>query len=260
MKLPIYQVDAFTDSLFKGNPAAVIVSDLELDAALMQAITAENNLSDTAFVRIADGEYSIRWFTPKTEVDLCGHATLASAHVLFNHLDYAGNKISFASKSGDLFVEKECELFLLDFPADAVKPVDYGELISKSLGQCPEELYRGRDDFLAVFKNEKTIAEFVPDMLLLSQLQSRGLIVTAPGDDYDFVSRFFAPQLGIPEDPVTGSAHTVLTPYWSTRLGKSELTAKQISLRGGELLCRNLGDRIEIGGKAVTYMIGEISV
>ena len=156
MKLPIYQVDAFTDSLFKGNPAAVIVSDLELDAALMQAITAENNLSDTAFVRIADGEYSIRWFTPKTEVDLCGHATLASAHVLFNHLDYAGNKISFASKSGDLFVEKECELFLLDFPADAVKPVDYGELISKSLGQCPEELYRGRDDFLAVFKNEKT--------------------------------------------------------------------------------------------------------
>ena len=259
MKYPIYQVDAFTGRLFAGNPAAVVFSETELAPETMQSIALENNLSDTAFV-VPKGEgYQIRWFTPAVEVNLCGHATLASAHVIFNHLGYSGGTISFSSKSGPLYVRKEGELLYLNFPADSIQPVGSLQLLIDGLGEIPIETYKGRDDYLAVFDNEDVILSLTPDMTLLSKVPARGVIVTAPGREVDFVSRFFAPQAGIPEDPVTGSAHTTLTPYWSKRLGKQNLQAMQVSRRGGELICRDLGNRVEIGGRAVTYLIGEIS-
>ena len=260
MNIPIYQVDAFADCLFSGNPAAVVFSTPELTSKMMQAIAAENNLSETAFV-LFDGEnYQIRWFTPTVEVDLCGHATLAAAHVIFNHLGYPSSIVSFLSKIGPLHVRKEGEVLYLNFPADTPQAVETTSEIISGLGVKPIELYRGRNDYLALLDSEETISFLSPDMDILSKVPSRGVIVSAPGHKYDFVSRFFAPQEGIPEDPVTGSAHTTLIPYWSKKLGKHQLHARQISKRGGELMCKDLDERVEIGGRAVTYLIGEISL
>ena len=258
MKLPIYQVDAFTGHLFSGNPAAVVFPESELPLETMQSIASENNLSETAFVVSIGETYHIRWLTPTVEVDLCGHATLAAAYVIFNHLGYSGSTVSFSSKSGPLYVRKDGEVLYLDFPVDSIQAVEPPNPLISGLGVKPKEVYKGRDDFLAVFDNEDTILALCPDMALLSKVPARGVIVTGPGREVDFVSRFFAPQSGIPEDPVTGSAHTTLTPYWSRKLAKQQLRARQISKRGGELVCKDLGRRVEIGGRAVTYLVGEI--
>jgi PhzF family phenazine biosynthesis protein len=262
-KIPIYQVDAFTDRLFSGNPAAVCILESWPPAEWMQQVAAENNLAETAFVVPRGEDYEIRWFTPAVEVDLCGHATLASAFVLFNPLNYPGNIIRFHSKnSGVLPVEKRAELLILDFPADNLKPVADHDLFLKLeqfLGTRPVELLRGKSDILAVMGNEKAILMLQPDFEAISKLDARGLIVTARGEQTDFVSRFFAPQVGVNEDPVTGSAHTSLIPYWSGRLGKNQLTARQLSKRGGDLVCEHRGTRCLIGGKAQLYLTGEIS-
>lgn len=263
MKLPLYQIDAFASRLFTGNPAAVIFCEEDLPAETMQAIAFENNLAETAFVFSAGERFSIRWFTPTMEVELCGHATLAAGHVMFRHRGFSGEIITFSSQSGALRVRKGDEFLVLDFPADTLGQVDAPDIrqqVSDGIGIIPRELYRGRDDFLAVLDREEKIASLAPVFETVSTLPSRGIIVTAPGTSADFVSRYFAPQSGIPEDPVTGSAHTALTPYWARRLGKNILRAVQLSPRGGELTCSLLGDRVEIGGRAVTYLTGEIIV
>jgi len=259
MKVSIFQVDAFASRSFTGNPAAVVILNSELSHETMQAIAAENNLSETAFVLSAGDGYHIRWFTPTVEVDLCGHATLASAHVLFNHLGCNDNPICFSSKSGLLRARRGDDgIIYLDFPVDTLHEVNAPKELPQALGIEPTEVYRGRDDFLVIFDSEDVIASLSPKMEILSKIPSRGVIVSAPGTTVDFVSRFFAPQSGVPEDPVTGSAHTSLIPYWSNRLGKKHLRAKQLSKRSGELICKALGERVEIGGRAVTYLIGEI--
>lgn len=258
MKLPLYHVDAFSGRLFEGNPAAVVLCESELPDQIMQSIAGENNLAETAFVVTQCDTHHIRWFTPTVEVDLCGHATLAAAHVLFNHLNYSSQTLSFSSKSGPLFVRQEGDLLYLDFPADSLSAVEPPEVLINGLGLEPKELYRGRDDYLAIYDYEDDIAYLCPDMTLISTLPSRGIIVSAPGLAVDFVSRFFAPQSGIPEDPVTGSAHTSLIPYWSRRLSKKNLRARQLSPRGGDLVCNDCGDRVDIGGRAVTFLVGEL--
>jgi PhzF family phenazine biosynthesis protein len=260
MDLTIYQVDAFSGRLFKGNPAAVVICETDIPASLMQSIAAENNLSETAFVFQEDGQFRIRWFTPAMEVDLCGHATLAAGHVLFNHLDFRGEKVTFSSKSGPLHVRKDGEYLFLDFPADTPSSVDPPEHLIDGLSVEPREIFRGRDDYLVIIDTQEEILSLRPDIPLISKVPSRGVIVSSPGVDVDFVSRFFAPQVGVPEDPVTGSAHTVLIPYWSGRLAKKQLSAKQLSERGGELICRQIDDRVEIGGRAITYLVGNISI
>lgn len=259
MKRTLFQVDAFTHDVFKGNPAAVCILDQWPEVELMQRIANENNLSETAFAVPVGECYEIRWFTPEMEVELCGHATLATAHVLFKHLDFPGEWICFESvHSGRLTVKRSGELLTLDFPADRMEEMVVPELIVTALMTPPLKAFRGKTDFMFVFASESEIKAMDPDLGLLAQVGGRGVIVTAPGNDVDFVSRFFAPQTGINEDPVTGSAHTSLTPYWSRVLGKKKLTALQLSYRGGELVCEDKGDRVEISGHAVTYMIGEI--
>lgn len=260
MKIPLYHIDAFAGRLFSGNPAAVLFPKSELRSDTMQAIASENNLAETAFVMPDGKDYRIRWFTPTVEVDLCGHATLAAAHALFHHLGFSGGTVLFSSKSGPLYVRKEDEFLYLNFPTDTLHSVEPLSDIIDALGAVPIETFRGRDDYLAIFENERIISELSPDMNILCKVQSRGVIVSAPGCEVDFVSRFFAPQSGIPEDPVTGSAHTTLIPYWSKKLGKQNLNAKQISKRGGELACNDLGTRVEIGGRAVTYLEGIVSL
>jgi len=259
MKRTIYQVDAFTLEVFQGNPAAVCILDQWPEEALMQKVANENNLSETAFAVPVGECYEIRWFTPEMEVELCGHATLATAHVLFMHLEHPGDQICFDSiHSGRLNVKRSGELLTLDFPSDRMEEMVVPELIVTALLTPPLKAFRGKTDFMFVFASESEIASMEPDFGLLAQVGGRGVIVTAPGNDVDFVSRFFAPQTGINEDPVTGSAHTSLTPYWSRVLGKKQLTARQLSSRGGELVCEDKGERIEISGHAVTYMIGEV--
>jgi PhzF family phenazine biosynthesis protein len=226
----------------------------------MQKGANENNLSETAFAVPAKGCYEIRWFTPEMEVELCGHATLATAHVLFNHMDHPGDRICFDSvHNGRLNVKRKGNLLTLDFPADRMEEMVVPELIVTALMIPPLKAFRGKTDFMFVFASESEIAKMDPDFGLLSQVGGRGVIVTAPGNDVDFVSRFFAPQTGINEDPVTGSAHTSLVPYWSRVLGKKQLSARQLSSRGGELFCEDKGERVEISGHAVTYMKGEIN-
>lgn len=258
----IFQVDAFTDTVFKGNPAAVIPVQEWPDDATLQQIAAENNLSETAyFSENEDGSYQLRWFTPETEVDLCGHATLASAHILFEQLKHQKEEITFHTKSGKLTVKKRNDLYIMDFPSNPPKPVPVPKLLPEAIGIIP--IYTGVNiDMLVLVQSEKDVREVKPDMPLLKKMEVRGVIVTAPDDNpqTDFVSRFFAPAVGVPEDPVTGSAHTVLTPFWAKRLGKNELRARQISYRGGELICIQKEGRVEIGGKAVTYMVGEITI
>jgi PhzF family phenazine biosynthesis protein len=259
-KMNIYQTDAFTDTVFKGNPAAIIPLDEWLDTETMQNIAAENNLSETAyFVKNEDGSFRIRWFTPQTEVDLCGHATLASAHVLYEHLGYAGSKVVFHSHSGELTVEKSNDMYWMNFPSRPPEPIPVPKLLPEAIGVIP--LFTGvNTDMLVLVQDENMVRELKPDLNILKRMEVRGTIVTAPADDpeVDFVSRFFAPAVGVPEDPVTGSAHTILSPFWSKRLDKDELKARQISQRGGELHCIQKGERVYIGGKAVTYLIGEI--
>jgi PhzF family phenazine biosynthesis protein len=259
MKIPIYQIDAFTSQVFSGNPAAVCPLEAWLDDRTLQAIAAENNLSETAFFVAGDKGFHIRWFTPVAEVDLCGHATLASAHVLFNDLNAAGDEIRFSSKSGPLTVTLENGRLVLDFPAEPPRPCAAAEGLAAGLGRAPDQVLKATDYF-AVYEDEAAVAALAPDFQVLQGLDGRGVIVTAPGDRADFVSRFFAPKFGIPEDPVTGSAHCLLTPYWAGVLGKRELHALQISSRGGELFCSDRGERVLIAGRAVKYLEGFISV
>jgi PhzF family phenazine biosynthesis protein len=258
MNVRIYQVDAFAERLFSGNPAAVCPLEDWLPAAVMQEIAAENNLAETAFYVRRGASFEIRWFTPAVEVDLCGHATLAAAHVVFEEDGYAADTIEFASKSGPLRVRRDGDLLELDFPADEIRDVEAPRILVEALGREPVHALKGKTDFLIVYENEDAILSLTPDIESLATVPARGIIVTAPGREVDFVSRFFAPQVGVPEDPVTGSAHTTLAPYWSGRLGKQELTAMQLSKRRGRLRCRLDGTRVRIAGRAVPYMAGRL--
>jgi predicted PhzF superfamily epimerase YddE/YHI9 len=259
MKIPYYHVDAFTSTPFAGNPAGVCVLEAWLPDETMLGIAAENNLSETAFLVEGEGHYDLRWFTPVTEVDLCGHATLASAHVVFTQLGHTSPVVRFESKSGTLRVAREEQILVLDFPARPGERCDAPAALVEGLGREPVETYRARD-YMAVFGTQAEIEALAPDMALLKEVVSLGVIATAPGDEVDFVSRFFAPTVGIPEDPVTGSAHCTLIPYWSARLDKQVLHARQVSARGGELYCQDAGERVRIGGRAVTYLTGEIEL
>ncbi|MDX1617992.1 MAG: PhzF family phenazine biosynthesis protein [Balneolaceae bacterium] len=259
MKLDLYQADAFTSDLFGGNPAAVCPLKRWIPEELMQQIAGENNLSETAFFVHSSGRYELRWFTPETEVDLCGHATLASAHILFNHLGYDRDRVHFDTRSGELTVERQGDLLVMNFPSNPADSVELPDRMEEALGVRPSECYQAMD-YLLILDEERQVREVEPEFLILKQMDSRGFIVSAPGEEVDFVSRFFAPGAGINEDPVTGSAHTTLTPYWAERLGKNALRARQLSRRGGELQCRLLGDRVEIAGRARTYMRGVINL
>ena len=258
MQLDIYYVDAFTDNIFSGNPAAVIFTDLD-DKSTMQKISAENNLSETAFVNLSDNNL-IRWFSPIKEVDLCGHATLASAYIYFNYLDKKAESICFNSASGELIVNKKEKFLQLDFPKDEFQLTNDINSVASAVGVAPIQTYKGTINLMAVYEKEEDILKLSPDYEKVIGLDGQGLIVTAPGLHCDFVSRYFCPKYGINEDPVTGSAHTTLIPYWSERLNKNLLTAKQISKRGGDLFCENADNRVLIGGNAVLYMKGIIEI
>jgi PhzF family phenazine biosynthesis protein len=266
MRLPIYQIDAFASGVFKGNPAAVVPLESWLPDATMQAIAAENNLAETAFFVKENGGWALRWFTPVVEVPLCGHATLATAHLIFSKLAPGLAKARFSTKSGALEVTKQGELLTLDFPTWPVEKVEDGGKLSaalaKALGKAPQDVWKSHDIPLAVFDRAADVAALTPDMAAVTALGGFAVSVTAPGADVgvDFVSRFFAPAKGIPEDPVTGSAHCMLIPYWSKRLGKPQLTARQISARVGELACEDRGERVGISGRAVLYLEGAIYV
>ena len=259
MRLPIYQIDAFAEEPFEGNPAAVVPLREWLPDKTMQAIAEENNLAETAFFIPTSHGFHIRWFTPKVEVKLCGHATLAAAFVLFECMDHKEDSVRFDSSSGPLSVSQKDRLLTLNFPSQKAEATDITEIITKGLGKKPLELYRN-EDYLAVFESEKEVSEIIPDNRYLEQLDLRGVIITAPSDEQDFVARFFAPKCGIPEDPVTGSAFTQLMPYWSEKLGKSSLRARQISSRGGKVFCEIKGDRVLISGYAVKYMEGTFEI
>jgi len=259
MKLSIYQIDAFANKPFEGNPAAVVPLNEWLPDKTMQAIAEENNLAETAFFVPSDNGFHIRWFTPCQEVKLCGHATLASAYVLFNYLEYDSDLLSFDSLSGPLSVSKQGDLLTLNFPNQIPEPCAPPTKLIQGLGKTPLACFRN-EDYLAVFKCEEDITSIKPDHTQLEQLDLRGVIVTAPSTEYDFVTRFFAPKFGIPEDPVTGSAFTQLTPYWSAKLCKTQLQAKQTSARGGEVFCELSGDRVFISGSAIKYLKGEIEI
>ncbi|MGD8780631.1 MAG: PhzF family phenazine biosynthesis protein [Ignavibacteria bacterium] len=260
MKLKMYFVDAFAEEPFTGNPAGVTILKQWLPDDVMQNIAAENNLSETAFVVQENDRFYIRWFTPQVEVDLCGHATLASGFVLFNELKFEKKTIIFESKSGILKVTANGDNIALDFPALDLKEITIPENSVEALGIKPVEAYSSIDDYFFVYDSQSVIEKITPDNQELMKYDCRGIIVTAPGNNVDFVSRFFAPKVGIPEDPVTGSAHTKLIPYWSKKLGKQKFTAKQLSKRGGKLYCSNNGDRVEIAGKAILYLSGEINI
>jgi PhzF family phenazine biosynthesis protein len=260
MKLKVYVVNAFSEKQFGGNPAAVVQLNEWLSDELMQQIAAQNNLAETAYFVPQENDYSIRWFTPTVEVNLCGHATLASSFVMFNHLGYSRDRIIFHSKSGPLMVTRNNGMITLDFPADEpVETVDDG-LIEKALEIKPKSVYDSRFDYMVVLGNQSDIEALKPDLSLIRKLPSRGLIVTAKGDKADFVSRCFFPQSGIDEDPVTGSAHCVLVPYWAKQTGKNRLSAIQLSARRGYLDCELSGDRVLMSGYANTYLEGDIYV
>lgn len=256
-RLPLYQVDAFTQRVFAGNPAAVCPLPYWLPDAVLQAVAAENNLSETAFLVAEGSGWRLRWFTPLTEVDLCGHATLAAAHVLFSHLGPGGPEVVFETRSGRLTVRREADRLVMDFPARPPTPCPAPEVLITGLGCRPLEVLAA-DDYIAVLADEAAVRAIAPDLGQLATLDRRGVCVTAPGMETDFVSRFFAPRLGIPEDPVTGSAHCELAPYWAGRLGRPALSARQVSRRGGEITCRLEGDRVFLTGQAVTFMVGEM--
>jgi len=261
-RLRLWQIDAFTDRVFAGNPAAICPLDAWLPDAQMQAIAAENNLSETAFL-VAEGDgFRLRWFTPSVEVDLCGHATLASAWVLFHRLGHAADRVAFQTQSGPLTVVRRGDLLELDFPARPPQPCPVPPALSAALGARPVELHAARD-YLCVLPDEAAVRSLAPDMAAVAKLDRFAVIATAPsapGRGVDFVSRFFAPAKGVPEDPVTGSAHCTLVPYWAGRLGKTSLAAEQVSRRGGRLECRLEGNRVFLAGRCAPYMTGEIEV
>lgn len=264
MRLRLWQVDAFTDRVFGGNPAAVVPLDAWLPDAVLRAVAAENNLSETAFLVRDEGGWWIRWFTPTVEVELCGHATLASAFVVLAHLDPGASAVTFRSQSGPLTVARgPGGLLEMTFPRRAgerAEPSSWPAALSRALGRAPREALRSRD-WMAVLDRAEDVRALRPDLDAVAALDLSGLIVTAPGDGAaDFVSRYFAPQVGIPEDPVTGSAHCTLTPYWAARLGRRRLLAHQVSARGGRLECEDLGDAVRIAGRAARYLAGEIEV
>jgi len=259
MKLRFYQVDAFTGTPLRGNPAAVVLLKDWLSERTMQAIAAENNLSETAFVHPRGNAFEIRWFTPQVEVDLCGHGTLASGYVVFEEGLTHGDEAQFAAKVGVLTVRREGSLLSMDFPSRPAEPVPVSDEVVEALGARPSELLLSRD-LMAVFEHESDVAALSPRFDAVAGLDALGLIATAPGNRVDFVSRFFAPAVGIPEDPVTGSTHCTLVPYWSKRLGKTRLDARQISSRGGELHCEDRGERVTIAGQVACYLRGEIDV
>lgn len=259
MEIKYYHINAFTDQVFSGNPAGVCFLEAWIDDKMLQSIAAGNNLSETAFLVRAGGNYKLRWLSPKMEIDLCGHATLASAFAVFEYVDRRAFQVDFQTKSGMLSVRREGDMLIMDFPARPPQPCEAPENIGEILGIAPEEAMKARD-LMLVYENEDMIRRLKPDMTGVAALDHFAVIVTAPGDNCDFVSRFFAPRAGIPEDPVTGSSHCTLIPYWSERLGKKKLHAMQLSERGGELFCEDRGERVSIGGKAVTYMSGTIRI
>jgi PhzF family phenazine biosynthesis protein len=259
MKLPLYQLDAFTNRLFGGNPAAVVLLDAWLPDKLLAAIAAENNLAETAFVIPRPDISPLRWFTPTVEIDLCGHATLAAADILFRYRFPSLNRLTFSTRSGALAVTRDGTLLRMDFPARPGKPIDVAAALVAALGAQPREAHLARD-LLAIFDSESEVRSLSPDFPRIASLDAFAVIVSAPGDSVDFVSRFFAPAAGIPEDPVTGSSHCTLVPYWAARLGKNTLTAKQLSPRGGDLLCELRGDRVLIAGQVVEYLRGDIEI
>ena len=261
MTIPIFQADAFTSKLFGGNPAAVCPLTEWLPDEVMQKIAIENNLAETAFFVKTNGGYKLRWFTPEYEIDLCGHATLASAHILFTELTYGGEEIHFETvKAGILHVKRDGDRYTMDFPSRPPIPIDAPVGLTEALSdKQPVEVLRSRDYFI-VYESEDDIRDISPDFFALSKMDTVGVIVTAPGKDVDFVSRFFAPGAGIQEDPVTGSAHCNLIPYWAKKLGKDKLHAYQLSSRKGEVWCELKGDRVLMSGNVVTYLSGEISI
>jgi len=262
MKQKIYQIDAFASKVFTGNPAAVCILENWLADDLMQSIAEDNNLAETAFAVKNGEQYGLRWFTPETEVDLCGHATLATAFVLFEYYGHASDTIDFYSeRSGQLIVKKTADgLLCMDFPTDLLQKTEPNSEVNEAIGVIPLETFKGNTDYMLVFPSQEVIEGLKPNFFLLDKIDCRGVICTAPGGAVDFVSRAFLPQCGIPEDPVTGSAHTTLTPYWAQKLKKTKLTAKQLSQRGGYLVCEYLGERVKISGRAAPYLIGEIEV
>lgn len=259
MDISIFQIDAFTDSVFSGNPAAVCPLDTWLADDVMQAIAGENNLAETAFFVATDNGYDLRWFTPMLEVELCGHATLATAFLIFERIAPTSEVLRFQTRSGELTVMRDDGMLFLDFPSYPGAAADCPEALATGLGNVPQAVIEG-PNYMAVFASEAQVAALAPDMEMLATLHPRGVIATAPGDTDDFVSRYFGPSFGVPEDPVTGSAHCMLTPYWAQRLGRTRLNARQISTRGGTLVCEDRGARVGIGGQAVLYLEGKITV
>lgn len=259
MRIPYYHIDAFTTTRFRGNPAGVCLLEHWLPDETLQQIAAENRHSETAFLLAHARPFELRWFTPVREVSLCGHATLATAFVMYAFRGYDEPAICFQSKSGQLPVERRGDLLVLDFPARSAEPCTAPEALLQGLGRPPVAVRRARS-YLAIYSSATEVATLQPDFQALGQVDSPGVIVTAPGDDVDFVSRYFAPRMGVPEDPVTGSAHCTLIPYWAAVLGKTTLAARQVSARGGELVCQHLGERVKIGGRAVPYLQGTIEI
>lgn len=262
MRLDIFQVDAFANEVFTGNPAAVVPLDSWLPDDTMLSIAAENNLAETAFFVPGDSKYAIRWFTPKVEVNLCGHATLASAHVIFNELKLENESIEFYSERSGLHgVKKQGDRLVLDFPSYPVEEIEQIARLSVAVGKVPLQMWETQGNMVMMrLETEADVREVEPDFHALAEVPYDEVIITAAGDKADFVSRMFAPRIGIPEDPVTGAIHCSLIPYWAAELGKNELYAKQVSARGGELFCELAGDRVKIGGNAVLYLKGEIYV
>jgi len=264
MQIPLYQVDAFADRPFTGNPAAICPLDAWLDDGVMQSIALENNLSETAFLVGGDGVYDLRWFTPVNEVNLCGHATLASAYVVFTTLEPDCTDVRFSTRSGDLMVRRDGDRLTMSFPAIENQPIATPAGLADAIGAEIEQALTSHQDMIALVANAETVRTLQPDFSCIAKnVSERGLIVTAPGnenDDFDFVSRFFAPAAGIDEDPVTGSAHCQLAPYWAGRLGKEALIARQLSPRGGTVYCRLDGERVMLSGTAIPYLQGTISI
>jgi PhzF family phenazine biosynthesis protein len=261
MKIPLYQVDAFASRLFSGNPAAVCLLEEWIEDRILQEIAGENNLSETAFLVREEGGVELRWFTPRMEVALCGHATLASAFVLFACRQWPQEMIRFRTRqSGLLTVKKRGELLEMDFPARPARPRTPPEGLAEALGVTPQAVFGSAEDLLVILESERAVRAVQPDFAALERVACRGVIVTARGERSDFVSRFFAPRVGVPEDPVTGSAHCVLVPYWSDVLDKTDLHALQVSRRGGELFCAPAGQRVRISGRAVLYLEGAVTL
>lgn len=258
--MTIFQVDAFTNEIFKGNPAAVCPLATWISDDLMQFIAEENNLSETAFFVKNEAKFEIRWFTPTNEIDLCGHATLAAAHIIYSELDYEREIIEFNSKSGKLTVKKKNDWYTLNFPSEEIEEIVTPKLLKEALNVPILKTYQGKWKLLVELENETTIKNLTPDFSKLTQLEASGIIVTSLGDKVDFVSRFFAPKIGINEDPVTGSSHTVLIPFWAKKLGKNNFEAIQLSKRTGYLKCTYLNDRVEMSGQAITFLKGKLTI